>query len=54
MYPPNRLEVNLTAQHIELCNTSGVHFDCVVRTDGLYSTDFPFEEETSHSYVNLI
>ena len=36
-YPPNKLEINLTAQHIELCNTSGI----------------PFEEETSHSYVDL-
>lgn len=53
-YPPNRVEVNLASQHIELCNTGGIHFDCVVRSDGCYSTDFPFEEETSHSYVDLI
>ena len=52
-YPPNRLEINLTAQHIELCNTSNILFDCVVCTDGNFSTDFPFEEGTSHSNVNL-
>ena len=51
--PPSRLEINLTAQHIELCNTSSIHFDSVVCTDGSFSTDYPFEEETSHSYVDL-
>lgn len=51
---PAKVPGNVSARmkHIELCNTHGVHFDCVLCKDDSFPTDFPFKESPTNIHID--